>query len=202
VEEAVRPTLRFVLALCALILAASCKSTSPKLARSWGFAGTVTQVWDPSGMLLGNAYPGMAVTGHFGTSTTSDVDARPNLGHFEGGDAWVLAPGFGANPKGAFDLLTWNNAASVPGDKLQVDQTGTPSDFVITDVDLAAKGVKAVGVRVQFKDASANALAGDHLPSHIDVAHWDEARFWVTARDSSHQVWYVVGTVDNVWDED
>jgi hypothetical protein len=184
-----------------LVAAFGCKSSSPKLARSWGFEGTVTQVWDPSGMLLGNAYVGMDVTGHFGTLTTTDADPRPDLGRFEGGDLWILAPGFGANPDGDFDLFTWNDAASVPGDQLQVDQLGVPSDFVISSVDLAAGGVKAVSVRVELEDGSANALAGDHLPAQLDVSHWDHSRFRISARTWSRELWYVAGTVDAIWEE-
>jgi hypothetical protein len=189
------------LLLAVPLAAAGCKSSSPKLVRSWGFEGTVTQVHDPGGRLHGSAWVGMTVTGRFGTTTTTDANPDPKLGRFEEGDAWILAPGFGANPHGDFELDTWNNAVSVPGDRLQVDQAGAPTDFVISSVDLVAEGVKTVHVRVELEDAAANALAGDHLPTHLDVDHWDLARFWITGRSWSSELFYVVGNVTEIWDE-
>jgi hypothetical protein len=196
------PTIRSAFAgLVVLVLTSACHSSSPALVRSWGFSGTVTQVWDPGDILQGSAWDGMKMTGHFGTTTTTDVDSHPQLGHFDDGDAWILAPGFGANPNGDFDFFTWNNAVSVPGDLIRVDQLGDPSDFVISSVDLDAKGVKRVAVRIELEDGSANALAGDHLPTHLDVDHWDSARFWITASTWSHGVWYVLGRIDEIWEE-
>jgi len=163
--------------VAALVVACGSSPTGHHVAGS--FTGTIDEivgeiVLDDAAFAVGSPVTGLF---HWDLPELDEV-SDPNIGLYKlQGRVNVTAPGLGGNTSGSFHTEVYDNSHLGTRDRWFVKAVGVVADFSLSGVDLTEHGTGEITVELDLRDSAGNLLAGDELPTTIDVSQMTSGRF-------------------------